>query len=164
MHQPVGSCSLWYRHRGSVSVWGIRPFCLRVHAGQFRKQPAVDIGGRSVWRSYRNTYVTHDIVVECIKTTSMETVGTGILEKNKEHYLRSKDKATHVHGFRWWYGTASNQLFREAFPTHLDHFIQICKYSFSDVANGQNVYKQTDKINDGETLWCKMIFLWRSVN
>ena len=31
--------------------------------------------------------------VESIKTTSMETVSTGVLDKNKEHYLRSKDKA-----------------------------------------------------------------------
>ena len=28
-----------------------------------------------------------------MKTTSMETVSTGVLDKNKEHYLRSKDKA-----------------------------------------------------------------------
>ena len=28
-----------------------------------------------------------------MKTTSMETVGTGVIEKNKEHNLRSKDKA-----------------------------------------------------------------------
>ena len=31
--------------------------------------------------------------VESIKTTSMETVSTGVLDKNKEHYLRSNDKA-----------------------------------------------------------------------
>ena len=32
--------------------------------------------------------------IESIKTTSMETVSTGVLEKkNKEHYLSSKDKA-----------------------------------------------------------------------
>ena len=28
-----------------------------------------------------------------MKTTSMETGTTGVLDKNKEHYLRSKDKA-----------------------------------------------------------------------
>ena len=28
-----------------------------------------------------------------MKTTSMETVSTGVLDKNKEHYLRSKHKA-----------------------------------------------------------------------
>ena len=28
-----------------------------------------------------------------MKTTSMETVSTSALDKNKEHYLRSKDKA-----------------------------------------------------------------------
>ena len=28
-----------------------------------------------------------------MKTTFMETVSTGVLDKNKEHYLRSKDKA-----------------------------------------------------------------------
>ena len=35
----------------------------------------------------------HNWLMESIKTTSMETVGTGVLDKNKEHYLRSKDKA-----------------------------------------------------------------------
>ena len=28
-----------------------------------------------------------------MKITSMETVSTGVLDENKEHYLRSKDKA-----------------------------------------------------------------------
>ena len=28
-----------------------------------------------------------------MKTTSMETGTTGVLDKNKEHYFRSKDKA-----------------------------------------------------------------------
>ena len=28
-----------------------------------------------------------------MQTTSMETVSTGVLDKKKEHYLRSKDKA-----------------------------------------------------------------------
>ena len=32
-------------------------------------------------------------ILEGIKTTSMGNVNTGVLEKNKEHYLRSKDKA-----------------------------------------------------------------------
>ena len=32
------------------------------------------------------------IMVESIKTTSVETVGTGVLDKNKKHYLRSKDR------------------------------------------------------------------------
>ena len=32
------------------------------------------------------------IAIESMKTTSMETVSTGVLDKNKEHYLRSKDK------------------------------------------------------------------------
>ena len=32
-------------------------------------------------------------VVESMKTTSMETVSTGVLDQNKEHYIRSKDKA-----------------------------------------------------------------------
>ena len=31
--------------------------------------------------------------IESIKTTPMETVGTGVLDKNKEYYLGSKDKA-----------------------------------------------------------------------
>ena len=34
--------------------------------------------------------------IKCIKTTSMENVenvGTGVLDKNKEHYLRCTDKA-----------------------------------------------------------------------
>ena len=33
------------------------------------------------------------IQTESIKTTSMETDSTVVLDKNKEHYLRSKDKA-----------------------------------------------------------------------
>ena len=34
------------------------------------------------------------ISLESMKTTSMETVSTGVLDKNKKkHYLRSKDKA-----------------------------------------------------------------------
>ena len=33
------------------------------------------------------------VLIESIKTTSVETVNTGILDKNKEHYLRSTDKA-----------------------------------------------------------------------
>ena len=28
-----------------------------------------------------------------MKTTSVESVSTGVLDKNKEHYLRSRDKA-----------------------------------------------------------------------
>ena len=32
-------------------------------------------------------------VIESMKTTSMETVSTGVFDKNKEPYLRSKDKA-----------------------------------------------------------------------
>ena len=31
--------------------------------------------------------------MESMKTTSMEAISTGVLDKNKEHYLRSKDKA-----------------------------------------------------------------------
>ena len=31
--------------------------------------------------------------IESVKTTSMENVSVGVLDKNKEHYLRCKDKA-----------------------------------------------------------------------
>ena len=31
--------------------------------------------------------------IESVKTTSMENASTGVLDKNKEHYLRCKDKA-----------------------------------------------------------------------
>ena len=31
--------------------------------------------------------------LKSIKTTFMEAIGTGVLNRNKEHYLRSKDKA-----------------------------------------------------------------------
>ena len=34
--------------------------------------------------------------IESIKTTSMENVHTGVLDKNKEPYLRSKDKAKKI--------------------------------------------------------------------
>ena len=30
--------------------------------------------------------------IESVKTTSIENVSTGVLDKNKEHYLRCKDK------------------------------------------------------------------------
>ena len=36
------------------------------------------------------------IPIESIKTTSMENVSTGELDKNKEHYLRCKDKTEKV--------------------------------------------------------------------
>ena len=32
-------------------------------------------------------------LIESMKTMSMETVSTGVLDKNKEHYLRSEYKA-----------------------------------------------------------------------
>ena len=32
-------------------------------------------------------------MIESIKTTSMENVSTGVLDKNKEHYIRCKIKA-----------------------------------------------------------------------
>ena len=32
-----------------------------------------------------------------MKTTSIETVSTGVQDKNKENYLRSKDKAEKAH-------------------------------------------------------------------
>ena len=35
--------------------------------------------------------------IKSIKTTFMEAIGTGVLNRNKEHYLRSKDKAEKKH-------------------------------------------------------------------
>ena len=35
--------------------------------------------------------------VESIKTMSMEPISTGVLDQNKEHYLRSKDKAKNAY-------------------------------------------------------------------
>ena len=32
-------------------------------------------------------------LIESIKTMSMENISTGVVDKNKEHYLRCKDKA-----------------------------------------------------------------------
>ena len=45
-----------------------------------------------------NTYFVNfktiqHVKIESIKTTSMENVSTEVLGKNKEHYLRSGDKA-----------------------------------------------------------------------
>ena len=37
--------------------------------------------------------VARHMLLESIKTSSMETVGAGVLDKNKEQYLRSNDKA-----------------------------------------------------------------------
>ena len=34
--------------------------------------------------------------IESVKATSMENVSTGVLDKNKEHYLRCKDKAKKI--------------------------------------------------------------------
>ena len=58
---------------------------------------------RIVYRSDNDTFnvflkllkIKHvlDKLKESIKTTSMENVSTGVIEKNKEQYLRSKDKA-----------------------------------------------------------------------
>ena len=45
------------------------------------------------WKKTSTTCVTFMLIIESIKTTSMETVSTGVLDKNKEHYLRRKDKA-----------------------------------------------------------------------
>ena len=33
------------------------------------------------------------VIVESIKTTSMENVSKGVLDKNTEHYLRCQNKA-----------------------------------------------------------------------
>ena len=33
------------------------------------------------------------MIMESVKTTSVENISTGVLDKNKEHYLRCKDKA-----------------------------------------------------------------------
>ena len=49
-------------------------------------------------KNTRKVYVFSDesdtyCIIESIKTTSMENITTGVLDKNKEHYLRSKDKA-----------------------------------------------------------------------
>ena len=32
-------------------------------------------------------------MIESVKNTSMDDVSTGVLDRNKEHYLRCKDKA-----------------------------------------------------------------------
>ena len=50
----------------------------------------------------------HNIIyskIENMKTTSMETVSTGVRDKNKEDYLRSKDKADSKHVLSRNHGT-----------------------------------------------------------
>ena len=49
---------------------------------------------RDVW-SYAcaDDQASYSSLLESIKIVSMETVSTGVLDRNKEHYLRSKDKA-----------------------------------------------------------------------
>ena len=37
-------------------------------------------------------YTRRDMHIESMKTTSMGAVSTGVVDKNKEHYLRSEDK------------------------------------------------------------------------
>ena len=41
-------------------------------------------------------------IVEIMKTASMETVSTGVLDENKEHYLRGNDKAEKKHSVFWY--------------------------------------------------------------
>ena len=43
-----------------------------------------------LWKYFNNKLLYS---IESLKTTSVENVSTGVLKKNKEHYLRSKDKA-----------------------------------------------------------------------
>ena len=45
-----------------------------------------------------------------MKTTSMENVSTWVLDKNKEHYLRSKDKAEQSRG-KWLMDEIDKMLF-----------------------------------------------------
>ena len=35
--------------------------------------------------------IFHRIIIESVKTTSIENVSTGVLDKNKEHFFRCKD-------------------------------------------------------------------------
>ena len=42
--------------------------------------------------SYIYSFFIH-YPIERVKTTYMENVSTGVIDKNKEHYLRCKDKA-----------------------------------------------------------------------
>ena len=42
---------------------------------------------------YDTFYTFQNVQIESMKTTTMEPVSTRILDKYKEHYLRSKDKA-----------------------------------------------------------------------
>ena len=44
-------------------------------------------------KSEQSSYILGFMVIESVKTTSMENVSTGVLDKNKEHYLRNKDEA-----------------------------------------------------------------------
>ena len=37
------------------------------------------------------------VILERMKTTSMENVSTGVLDKDKQHYLRCRDKAEKSH-------------------------------------------------------------------
>ena len=38
-----------------------------------------------------------EVQIESVKTTFMENVSTGVLDKNKEHYLKCKDQAKKSH-------------------------------------------------------------------
>ena len=61
--------------------------------------------------------------IESVKTTSMETVRTEVLDKNKDYYLRSKDK-TEKHTMCqdisdcicqnawWWHSTGGGRLIK----------------------------------------------------
>ena len=47
--------------------------------------------------SYTLPFQTFNVRIESVNTTSMENVSTGVLDENKEHYLRCTDKAKKSH-------------------------------------------------------------------
>ena len=85
--------------------WFIIPFVDHVASYKIAEQNLNSIALLNVvniWAPFKihmDTFVdtcgaTHlNALIESMKTTSMETVSTGVLDKNKGHYLRSKDKA-----------------------------------------------------------------------
>ena len=76
----------------SKSSWDSQDFgdiSMVLKMANFRKSTGprwVKKGGVKLWADYLG-------LLESIKTTSMENVSTGVLDKNKEHYSRCKDKA-----------------------------------------------------------------------
>ena len=98
----VTSCVPWIHLRLSTNMNCNQKVCYVIQIFlrfQNLNQPLNHVFG--IWYMESSRKVVHRffvmklllLFIESMQTTSMETVGTGVLDKNKEDYLRSQDKA-----------------------------------------------------------------------